>query len=125
MTTPTDDLLEEADNAVKFHAAMSIVKLARTIATLASALRTEQAAREWQPIETAPCEASILVFYEPPRHGIVRERPIVAVQQRFTPQPGMEVHRRWVGDDRSLPTPTHWMPLPDPPRAILKDTDHE
>jgi hypothetical protein len=73
----------------------------------------------WRPIESAPRESAILVTWEPPRHGVVKECPCIAVQQRYTPLPGMEVRRRWMNPhgDKLLPVPTHWQPLPSPPLA--------
>lgn len=66
---------------------------------------------EWQPIETAPRDGSGMLFF-----AKVNGRAFV-----FTG--GYDSHwsgQCWVADNRRVPSdfhPTHWMPLPDPPKG--------
>jgi len=61
----------------------------------------------WQPIETAPKDQLVLMYYPPlvaPRGGSVRP----------------DMYRvGYVGD--SPREPSHWMPLPPPPKDIQGD----
>jgi hypothetical protein len=69
----------------------------------------------WQPIKTAPLNISVLVFLPNAEHygpGIYRAMHV-----------DMVTGRRWMttawacGRDLSPPMrPTHWMPLPEPPK---------
>ena len=52
---------------------------------------------EWQPIETAPMHGTFLIFVAP--HIVSASRFRMA----------------WMSRGESL-TPTHWMPLPEPPK---------
>lgn len=70
---------------------------------------------EWQPIETAPRDGTRILFYTPGDEetgwlGIVTESHYDkhGLVDLFVPQwqDGLE--------------PTHWMPLPDPPRRAHK-----
>lgn len=56
---------------------------------------------EWQPIETAPCDGSRLLLYA--------YWSVVGSYRHFS-GPG------WFDDDGNSLIPTHWMPLPDPPK---------
>lgn len=66
---------------------------------------------EWRPIETAPKDGSdILVF-----HPESREQFVVFWQERrwyFSPNGALK-------DD-----PSHWMPLPEPPKTGDHDESH-
>lgn len=57
----------------------------------------------WQPIETAPTGEKILVAYD---HGSYERR--VAFKSL--------INGRWYSHDQPIIPPTHWMPLPDPPK---------
>ncbi len=71
---------------------------------------------EWQPIETAPLEAVVLVWH--PRLGVC-----FALAGTEDGKPGE--NWGWYQTDRSEDggfglmdeDPTHWMPLPKPPAA--------
>lgn len=71
----------------------------------------EDAAPQWQPIDTAPKDGTDL---------IVLERAEVKMAKCFAPPLGSG---DWLGEEGYLfSTPTHWMPLPKPPK---KGTSHE
>lgn len=56
--------------------------------------------QQWQPIETAP-DATLVLVYR--RHGAVK--PAVAIRNV----------NEWRTIEGLIVTPTHWMPLPQPP----------
>jgi hypothetical protein len=68
----------------------------------------EVAATEWQPIETAPKDQEILAISLAWEDG---KRPILL---RWFKYNGLEAWRDWDNDPHF---PTHWMPLPQPPKA--------
>jgi hypothetical protein len=62
---------------------------------------------EWQPIETAPKDVEILVWSQ------YQDTAYLAIcddQQWWTPDWWPEKWTEW------LYSPTHWMPLPEPPK---------
>lgn len=62
---------------------------------------------QWRPIATAPTTGhDVLVFTE---HGLVR--------LAFFDAPNGGIWSSWPG--RNQYKPTHWMPLPAPPRAAI------
>lgn len=71
--------------------------------------------REWQPIETVPTNKSVLIFIPNTEHygdGIWRAiRVDMGAGKRWhmaSPSRGQDLH--------PAHCPTHWMPLPDPPK---------
>lgn len=65
----------------------------------------------WQPIETAPEDTDVIVAVN------IRGRQVVG-EAKQTPEHGWY----WAGQDHSdyfavQIVPTHWMPLPDPPKG--------
>lgn len=64
---------------------------------------------EWQPIETAPLDGTVVLTFTPSRN------PQIATM--FWANPGT-IQNKWCCEDGSwyVKGPTHWMPLPDPPR---------
>jgi Protein of unknown function (DUF551) len=59
---------------------------------------------EWQPIETAPKRKRVILYYPPE----VRERAYASLSAMYAVDyPNRGEHRK----------PTHWMPLPEPPKA--------
>ena len=67
---------------------------------------------EWQPIETAPFEERVFVWCADIRHG----KPLGIVFGRVVDFTNGE--RRVYGDGMNGDwTFTHWMPLPDGPKA--------
>ena len=69
---------------------------------------TEPTFGKWQPIDTAPHETGKLIFV------------LVATEEFSTPDVAAysEDDKTWVTPDDYFNlqgTPTHWMPLPDPP----------
>jgi hypothetical protein len=61
----------------------------------------------WQPIETAPNDTTILVYRSTGEFQLIQ-----AEDNDYTWQP-------FVAD--GLDRPTHWMPLPAPPRSSTND----
>lgn len=60
---------------------------------------------EWQPIETAPKDGTDILVYEKYKDS---EYIVVASNHGFY----------WAFDDRDTEiNPTHWMPLPEPPKT--------
>lgn len=96
---------------------------------------------EWQPIETAPKDGTPVLFYSPigfDREGGDLSRPPeaeritigwwgvpndsynpsagwVSVDPESETFGGSELTGSWTVYELSRVTPTHWMPLPDPP----------
>lgn len=58
---------------------------------------------EWQPIETAPDDTPILVYYERYREQLTAHRD------------GQDWAVSGLSERISIQRPTHWMPLPAPP----------
>ena len=65
---------------------------------------------EWQPIETAPMDERVVMGYFGPGHD---RYGFAAISHFF----------KWEAMPKRLPTnwpiteaPTHWMPLPEPPK---------
>lgn len=61
---------------------------------------------EWQPIETAPKDGRDVLIVS----DAYRDRVLVARWYKYN---GKEGFRDW---DADLHLPTHWMPLPEPPK---------
>lgn len=69
---------------------------------------------DWQPIETAPKDGNIMVAYATGFGGAFGILPVVSVAFWYD-----------IGDTpgwndllyNTSSTPTHWMPLPEPPNA--------
>lgn len=78
---------------------------------LADLIAAHEAMNEWQPIETAPKDGSDLLLFVRTRHGR-RETAVL---------PGFWMGPFWVtfnhdGAISNSADPTHWMPLPEPPK---------
>lgn len=68
---------------------------------------------EWQPIETAPKDGTRFLTYEPSHYGIRIGRAFIRAD-----------HDDWLshvdqhgGSSKGGARPTHWMPLPEPPKV--------
>jgi hypothetical protein len=63
---------------------------------------------DWQPIETAPKDGMQILIYD----------PLCGIQQVGFDITGskMGLTDAWIADDGGTYLPTHWMPLPDPPK---------
>lgn len=79
----------------------------------------------WQPIETAPVNQSVLVYIPNAEHygeGIYRAIWIESNYEWLSPE---QYPRHWqttglhCGRDCCSQLPTHWMPLPEPPRLSI------
>ena len=78
---------------------------------------------EWQPIETAPTNRSILVFVpnaDHYGHGVYRAMQVDMGTGRRWMSCGLHVGRDMIGE---ADQPTHWMPLPAPPTPSVQETD--
>jgi hypothetical protein len=58
---------------------------------------------EWQPIETAPNDAADVLFYCEP-------------YRKFGVGDSFGILSCFITEDGSIFHPTHWMPLPEPPK---------
>ena len=72
----------------------------------------------WQPIETAPLLIDILVFHKEHGINVGRKKEGILLDPLQTP---FAKFRFWViykNDmyDNTRSFPTHWMPLPEPPK---------
>jgi hypothetical protein len=74
---------------------------------------------DWRPIATAPKDMNAVLLWWP----YWTQEPVIGVRNYKTEYDGTEIiwldswsTERWLGDDAHDPGPTHWMPLPDPPR---------
>lgn len=67
---------------------------------------------EWQPIETAPKDGTrILAFYPKEEENYkILSVALIYRKWRLCPDGGYDFEFEIVGD------PTHWMPLPNPPK---------
>jgi len=120
MTTPEDaqalvkrlELYAAGGHASTTHAYTDGMSLVRDAAdALATALRERDTlAAQWQPIETAPYMVLLLLFF--PKLGTDVDMCMVGARHHDTPD-------YWFAPDWGYSAvPTHWMPLPDPPRAL-------
>jgi hypothetical protein len=66
---------------------------------------------EWQPIETAPKDGTTILAFFADRVGYVARQDVQAVAWREN-DGWASTQTGW-----TLAWPTHWMPLPDPPKA--------
>jgi hypothetical protein len=73
---------------------------------------------DWQPIDTAPTDGSIVLLFRPDAHGWGKVTPGRWDNQTFAkrPKPYWEMWFKIGGntEGRAWP-PTYWMPLPAPP----------
>jgi hypothetical protein len=63
---------------------------------------------EWKPIETAPKDGTRVLLY-------VRNGWFGCVVGRFNARANNRAGG-WLADRFSISNPSHWMPLPDPPK---------
>jgi len=66
---------------------------------------------DWQPIETAPKD-NLIIGYDP-----VKENPIQVMKYDYGGW-GDAVYQEWSAE------PTHWMPLPEPPKQPDTESPH-
>lgn len=66
---------------------------------------------EWQPIETAPRDGTGFLYFQRLPFGQHWVGSAIFYDDKF-------VHVQWSGQEDEWVTlaPTHWMPLPDPPK---------
>ncbi len=71
---------------------------------------------EWQPIETAPTGDRITILIYCPESGIIYQAYRFGGDDRF---------RMYNSGGRIIyQSPSHWMPLPDPPATKRKHADY-
>lgn len=75
---------------------------------------------EWQPIDTAPKDGSLILTWGPHHVGVARW--LDYAREPYLPDPSY----RWAGwidnyDGEDIPEPTHWLPLPAPPTMMEMD----
>lgn len=63
---------------------------------------------EWKPIETAP-EGDWIIAWDP-------ENQTCAFALNIKGSPAASETRQWINEDLLPISPTHWMPLPAPPK---------
>jgi len=73
---------------------------------------------EWQPIETAPKDGSdVLVYCSDTGEQMTAywDTEAVAACNPSLPLP-LWCYARWINNEPIYCIPTHWMPLPEPPK---------
>ena len=112
----SDEKLKEAMNIVRrrcdpnsaYMSGLSPIQSAwATIESALSELETLRAASEWKPIETAPTDERILIYYDNGEVTLCDEN---------------DNDGSWVAyeKDNWCDTPKYWMPLPTPPAQEVK-----
>lgn len=74
---------------------------------------------EWQPIETAPKDGTPILVSNPERAGVWIAHYNAVYQSGFRPDNPwacLMLNVRWHPNQRASMKPTHWMPLPAPPK---------
>lgn len=78
---------------------------------------------QWQPIETAPKDGTAMLVYGP---GLLREHNAHCAVVRWQTTEHSTIPWWTINDgkfgpyDLRGPSPTHWMPLPEPPHPQLR-----
>lgn len=117
--TPLDNFRRSAGFQFMFvlHSGLEVGKAIDHLC--ASAQKFSVALREWQPIETAPLDQSVLIFIPSP----VAEHYGPAIYRGLCVE-NMNHERVWKTsalhsgrDCGANYWPTHWMPLPEPPEV--------
>lgn len=71
---------------------------------------------EWQPIESAPKDGAYIMVYPPTFNNVVSCASWDEDKYARFPRPfWRRTDSNKIYDSRSTP-PTHWMPLPEPPK---------
>ncbi len=72
---------------------------------------------EWQPIETAPKDGTVIILCESGYRDSIRasfwRQDGDGFPWKFLDPDSETFLNGWLGDHRG---PTHWMPLPEPPK---------
>lgn len=68
---------------------------------------------EWHPIETAPRDGTSILGYDPKHNQL---GPIYVVRYEIDSYEYDPSWRETGGENYFTMNPTHWMPLPDPPK---------
>jgi hypothetical protein len=68
---------------------------------------------EWQPIETVPKDGQTVLAYVPARKGFVSRQDVIPVHWSSW---GGGVWENSTSGGKVNDNPSHWMPLPEPPR---------
>lgn len=76
---------------------------------------------EWMPIESAPRDGTEVILYEDGSYGIGRWVDTSHQEQRLISSKGRRETYEWFDVksgywEDTMFAPTHWMPLPEPPK---------
>lgn len=69
---------------------------------------------EWQPIETAPKDGKSVILFDPSRGGFVADQRFIFAH--WSGWGGGIWENTNSGGKLMNGNPTHWMPLPEPPK---------
>ena len=83
--------------------------LADEVAQLTSHILSDGAFQEWQSIETAPKDGGYILCWSEGTHRILKYRS-------FPASSCCPAEAGWFDDVLERWLPTHWMPLPEPPK---------
>lgn len=94
-----------------------MVRLPATLSPpLSVAMEVEMVEREWMPIETAPKDGRSILIWQP-ANG---KGPVKAHEDDFRYAIGYwrrnDGNNSWGDRNSAFVNPTHWMPLPEPPK---------
>jgi len=110
------------------HAENEIAIRGERIAQLEERIRTLEAEREWQPIETAPKDGTQIILAELDGGGEVKHIDVgcwdlidEGWESDIRPYHGW-TSNSWPFNDEG---PNHWIPLPSPPDAARKGATEE
>jgi hypothetical protein len=73
---------------------------------------------QWQPIETAPKDGTVILINNPNKYG-PNKKPYkyqVLMAWYYTRKYEQGTIEYWDTFNNCHPKPTHWMPLPEPPK---------
>jgi hypothetical protein len=74
---------------------------------------------QWQPIETAPKDGSMIVVFSPEFYEAELE-PLDQMDW-FCVVRWNDGEWRYAGGEYTFDNVTHWMPLPDPPEVVVSE----
>lgn len=93
--------MSETDDLATVNIGNEDYRVPKTVAAFIEQLRHDLDAIDWRPIDTAPRDGTMVLLHRP--DGVM-------LVGAFNTRAGVWVH---IKD----PTPTHWMPLPEPPES--------
>lgn len=87
---------------------------------LAALRQAQQAADNWQPIETSPLTNSARLVWCPAYRNTYIVTWVVPLDEEARPDPGKGFWQHFGPGDHLGERPTHWQPLPATPESDLK-----